>query len=139
MRSPVLLATAIVLSAGAAAFHGSSQHNNAVLPQKAPAAWPAQPSSRGAEAIRLNNLGTAYMNQQQFERGLKYFQQGAAADPELLAAQVNTGIALVNLQRTDEAKQLLDAVLKKAPNNTAAWYNLGLLYKNQGDAQPALE
>ncbi|MCU1244090.1 MAG: tetratricopeptide repeat protein, partial [Candidatus Acidoferrum typicum] len=31
-----------------------------------------------ADAARLNNLGCAYMNQQLFEKALKYFEEAAA-------------------------------------------------------------
>ena len=48
----------------------------AATTQKA-ATSPANPT----EAARLNNLGVAYMNQQLFEKGLKSFQEAAAARP----------------------------------------------------------
>ncbi len=84
-------------------------------------------------AARLNNLGVAYMNQQSFERGLKNFEAAAAADPKLGVARLNQAIALLNLQRVDEAKSLLEEAVKKDPKNATAWYNLGLLYKNSGE------
>ena len=62
-----------------------------------------QPAAKPAEAARLNNLGAAYMNQQLFEKGLKCFQQAAELDPKLTIARLNQGIALLNLQKIDEA------------------------------------
>jgi len=91
------------------------------------------------EAARLNNLGTAYMNQQLFEKGLKAFQQAAALDPKLAIARLNEGIAFLNLQKVDEAKAALENALKQDPKNPNAWYNLGLLAKNTGDAQAAID
>ena len=55
------------------------------------------------EAARLNNLGAAYMNQQLFEKGLKYFEQAADADPRLTIARLNEGIAFLNLQKVEES------------------------------------
>src|SRR6202158_1924593 len=76
------------------------------------------------EAARLNNLGAAYMNQQLFEKGLKSFQQAAEADPKLVIARLNQGIAFLNLQKVDDAKAALEAALKQDPKNPNAWYNL---------------
>ena len=56
------------------------------------------------EAARLNNLGCAYMNQQLFEKGLKEFQQAAAADPKFSIARLNEGVAYLNLQKIDDAR-----------------------------------
>jgi len=57
------------------------------------------PAGNAAEAARLNNLGAAYMNQQLFEKALKNFEAAAKLDPGLKIAEVNRGIALLNLQR----------------------------------------
>jgi tetratricopeptide (TPR) repeat protein len=106
----------------------------AATTQKA-ATSPANP----AEAARLNNLGVAYMNQQLFEKGLKYFKDAAAADPELQVAALNQGIALLNLTRTDPAKALLENAAKKNPNDPHAWFSLGLLYKNSDNPQGSVD
>ena len=87
------------------------------------------------EAARLNNLGVAYMNQQLFEKGLKAFQQATQADPKLTIARLNVGVAYLNLQKIDEAKAALEDALKQDPKNPNAWYGLGMLAKNTGDAQ----
>ncbi|HYL96393.1 MAG TPA: FG-GAP-like repeat-containing protein, partial [Terriglobales bacterium] len=82
----------------------------------------------------MNNLGVGYMNQQAFKKALGYFQQARAADPSLSAAKVNEGIALLNLQQTEPARQTLLEVVKADARDARAWYNLGLLYR--GDNQP---
>jgi tetratricopeptide (TPR) repeat protein len=91
------------------------------------------------EAARLNNLGSAYMNQQLFEKGLNLFKQAADADPKLAIARLNVGIAYLNLQKVDEAKAALEEALKIDSKSPNAWYNLGLMYKNTGDAQAAID
>src|ERR1700729_4471595 len=89
------------------------------------------------EAARQNNLGCAYMNQQLFEKGLKAVQQAVELDPKLAVARLNRAIAFLNLQKVDESKPALEAALKQDPKNPNAWYNLGLLAKNTGDAAAA--
>src|SRR5579863_1000441 len=97
----------------------------------------SQPSS--VEAARLNNIGVAYMNQQLFEKGLKQFQQAAAADPKFSIARLNEGVAYLNLQKVDDAKAALEDALKQDAKSPNAWYSLGLLAKNTGDAQASIE
>src|SRR5690348_2998311 len=91
------------------------------------------------EAARLNNLGVAYMNQQLFEKALKEFQDASQADPKLTIARLNQGVAELNLQKIDEAKAALEDALKVDPKIPNAWYSLGLLAKNTGDATAAIE
>ncbi len=92
-----------------------------------------------AEAAHLNNVGAAYMNQQLFEKGLKYFQDAAALDPNLQVAGLNQGIALLNMTRIEPAKALIEAAVKKNPGDAHAWFNLGLLYKNSDNPQGAVD
>ncbi len=91
-----------------------------------------------AEAIRLNNVGVAAMNQQKFEAALERFAAAATADGSLVQARLNQAIALSALQRYDEAQQILDALVKADASNAAVWYNLGLLQKTLGDSDAAL-
>ena len=92
-----------------------------------------------AEAARLNNLGCAYMNQQFFEKALKYFEDAAAADPNLTVAKVNEGIALMGLARVDQAKKILDDAAKADTNDPHVWYSLALLDKNSANPEGAVE
>src|SRR5262249_24686770 len=51
-------------------------------------------SADSSQGAHFNDLGTAYMNQQLFEKGLKAFEDAAKADPGLKIARVNQGVAL---------------------------------------------
>src|ERR1700694_1505999 len=82
----------------------------AAAPQDAPK---ASPSDKATEAARLNNPGAAYMNQQLFEKALKAFEHAAALDPKFQIAQMNQGIALLNLGRVDAARQFLEQAVKQ--------------------------
>jgi Tfp pilus assembly protein PilF len=113
----------------------------------------SQPHSRGAhaarksvsaaggsaDAIHLNNLGTAYMNQQQFKRALELFQRAAALDAKLEAPKLNQAIALLNLQQYGPSLSTLEKIVKTGSDKARAWYNIGLVYKNQGDPGKAVD
>jgi tetratricopeptide (TPR) repeat protein len=99
----------------------------------------AAPEKNPAEAARLNNLGCAYMNQQLFEKGLKYFEDAAVADPNLHVAKLNQGIALLSLARVDPAKKILEEAAKDDPKDPHVWYALGMLEKNSSDPQAAVD
>src|SRR6266436_3055615 len=99
----------------------------------------AVPEKNPTEAARLNNLGCAYMNQQLFEKGLKYFEDAAALDPNLKVARLNQGIALLSLARVDAAKKALEEAAKAEPKDPHVWYALGMLEKNSSDPQAAVE
>jgi tetratricopeptide (TPR) repeat protein len=99
----------------------------------------AQQSDKSMEAARLNNLGSAYMNQQLFEKALKAFEQAAELDPKLSIAAMNQGIAVLNLGRIDAARRFLEQAVRRNPDNPYAWYNLGMLEKNSANAQAAVD
>jgi tetratricopeptide (TPR) repeat protein len=96
-------------------------------------------ADNSAEAARLNNLGVAYMNQQLFEKGWKEFEHAAALDPKFQIAQMNQGIALLNMGRVDAARQLLEQAVKQSSGDPHAWYNLGMMEKNSANAQAAID
>jgi tetratricopeptide (TPR) repeat protein len=108
----------------------------AAAPQDTPK---ASQTDKSTEAVRPNNLGAAYMNQQLFEKALKAFEQAAAIDPKFQIAQMNQGIALLNLGRIDAARKFLEQAVKQNPNDPHAWYNLGMLEKNSANTQAAVD
>ncbi len=102
-------------------------------------AWPSDRPPDPANAVKLNNLGVAYMNQQRMDKAVEEFDLALKADPTLTAAELNKGIALLNLQKLPEAEQALDMAAAKQPNNARVWYNLGLLRRSQGKPGEAIE
>jgi tetratricopeptide (TPR) repeat protein len=120
------------LSTGLAGLSLAALSFFAAAPQ-ASSPKPANP----AEAVRLNNLGAAYMNQQLFDKGLKAFEEASVLDPKLQIARMNQGIALLNLGKVDAAKTILEDAVKRDPKNPHALYNLGLLEKNSSDSEAA--
>jgi len=89
-------------------------------------------------AIRPNNLGVAYLNQQRSEDALAQFKLAIAADPSLAVPHLNAGIALLVLQRLPDSKIELDRSAKIDPGNPRVWYNLGLLERAQSNCEGSI-
>jgi Flp pilus assembly protein TadD len=109
-------------------------HSRATQTHPAPA-QKAAPRYNTAEAYRLNTLGVAYMNQQRPADAQKLFEQSLAADPNFEVARLNLGISLLAQQKLEAARTALAAAAEKLPQDPYAWYNLGLVYKDLGDAE----
>jgi tetratricopeptide (TPR) repeat protein len=122
-----LIAAALVLGLAAATLALHPQEKRTQTDQ-----------GKAAEAIRLNNLGVAYMNQRRSEAALKNFEQAYALDPNLLAAYLNEGIALLDLQRLEPAGQILVKAAEQRPKDARAWFNLGLLHRKLDETEQAL-
>jgi tetratricopeptide (TPR) repeat protein len=95
--------------------------------------------SKQAEAAKLNNLGTALMNQQLLEQAAAKFAAAYQLDPALVRAEVNRGIALVYLQKMPEAKQALEQAAAQDPKDPHIWYALGISYRIEAQYPQALE
>jgi len=95
----------------------------------------ASPSS---EALRLNTLGVAYMNQQKGTEAQKYFERALAADANFSAARLNLGVSLLAQQKLDQARAALEQATTKLPGDPFAWYNLGLVYKDLSEQEKAI-
>jgi tetratricopeptide (TPR) repeat protein len=95
--------------------------------------------AKKAEAAKLNNLGTALMNQQLLDKAQAKFGEAYALDPSLVQAQVNRGIALIYLQKMPEAKQALEQAATQDPNDPHIWYAMGILHRIDAEYPQALE
>jgi tetratricopeptide (TPR) repeat protein len=129
-----------------AKFHGWPFLSGALALGLAAATLAFQPQSQKAaadrekalEAVRLNNLGVAYMNLRRSEAALEAFEKACALDDTLAAARLNRGIALLALQQHEPAEVALLEATKRQPNNPRAWFNLGLLYRILDETDRAL-
>ena len=68
-----------------------------------------------ADAVRLNNRGVALMGQQFTEKAEQSFAESFKKDPKLAQAAINDGIALLTLQKIDDAKKALQAAICDRP------------------------
>lgn len=90
-------------------------------------------------AVRLNTLGVANMTRQSVEAALDLFVAALDQDPTFTTARLNQAIALFNLQRLEEAGEILSELTAAFPDNTRAWYNLGWVYRTLGRPADAAE
>src|SRR5580658_7571643 len=95
--------------------------------------------SKQAEAAKINNFGTALMNQQLLDKAQAKFADAYQLDPSLVHAEVNRGIALIYLQKMPEAKQALEQAATQDPKDPHIWYALGILYRIEADYPRSLE
>ena len=95
--------------------------------------------SKQAEAAKINNFGTALMNQQLLDKAQAKFADAYQLDPSLVHAEVNRGIALIYLQRMPEAKQALEQAAAQDPKDPHIWYALGILYRIEAEYPQSLE
>ena len=79
------------------------------------------------------------MAQQFTEKAADSFAEAFKKDPKMAQAAVNEGIAMMTLQKLDEAKTALQASLKLDPNSAQAWYNLGLAQHAGNELEAALD
>ena len=91
------------------------------------------------QAARLNNVGTALMNQQLLELAETKFEAAYKLDPKLTIAKLNQGIAFLYLQKLPEATQALELAATQAPNNPRIWYALALVYRSESDSQKGIQ
>ena len=90
------------------------------------------------EALRLNTLGVAYMNQGKSADAQKSFEQALALDSNFAQARLNLGISLLAQQKLEPAHAALEEASSKLPDDPYAWYNLGLAYKDSGQSEKAI-
>ena len=121
-----------VLLAGLAVFSLVLGTHAAPSPQEQHA--PGSAHQTPADALRLNTLGVAYMNQGKSAEAQKEFEQALAADANFAQARMNLGISLLAQQKLEQARAALEDASSKLPDDPYAWYNLGLVYKDS--AQP---
>src|SRR5215471_1611956 len=101
----------------------------------------AAPQSRigTVDAIRLNNLGVAYMNQARIAEALQTFRRAQMQDPSLFAARLNEGIALLNSQQVTEARDVLLDAKRRQPQSSRAWSNLVIAYRTLAQNAAAVD
>src|SRR5580692_7773984 len=136
MQAPLRRAAAVIVCLSGLSVAATLLHSRAA--QTPPSPTPkATPHYNSGEAYRLNTLGVAYMNQQRPADAQKFFERSLGLDPTFEVARVNLGISLLAQQKLEAARADLAAAAEKLPQDPYAWYNLGLVYKDLGDAEKA--
>ncbi|KAK6161274.1 hypothetical protein DH2020_004655 [Rehmannia glutinosa] len=87
-------------------------------------------------ASRLHSAGLLYEAKGQQKEALKSFQKALDIEPNHVPSLISTAIVVRKLgdQSLPVAKSFLTDALRLERTNPTAWYNLGLLYRNDNSA-----
>ncbi|MCC6857394.1 MAG: tetratricopeptide repeat protein [Bryobacterales bacterium] len=87
-----------------------------------------------------NNLGSRYLQQNQFEAALTHFEKACDLDPGASIPQANASAALLLLKRNEDAERAARRALELDPSNTRARYALAVsLVEQQKEPAEAME
>ena len=91
---------------------------------------PALPTDN-AEWMRWNNLGIAYIDQQQYDDALHSFEQVVRLRPDYKDGYINLGVTLIEWEKYAEAREPLEKALALKPEDARALYYLALVERRQ--------
>lgn len=90
-------------------------------------AAPAQETGDDPDPLQLFNQGQEAHEKGDFEKALKLYQQAIEVFPEFPEAEYQKGMALLSLNRTDEAEKSLRRAMELRENWTLPMTSLGVL------------
>lgn len=140
-RSLKIVCALLACSAGIAAAAEHRTHS----PKHQAARRAHKPTPRAAtrnlftSAIRANNVGMALMNRGEFTQALGRFQTACVMNPASDTGCLNMGVALLYMGRLNDARNILAKSIQHNPQNQRAWFNLGLLDRQEGNDRAAIE
>ena len=91
---------------------------------------PALPTDN-AEWMRWNNLGIAYIDQQQYDDALHCFEQVVRLRPDYKDGYINLGVTFIEWEKYAEAREPLEKALALKPDDARALYYLALVERRQ--------
>src|SRR5687767_7130841 len=101
------------------------------------AAAPQAPAEE--ELGRYRNLGKAfYENPTTQNEAVEAFRKALQLAPNSVREQLNYGLALLRAGKTAEGVAQLQSVQKRDPKLPHTWFNLGIVYKKQGEHERAV-
>ena len=91
---------------------------------------PALPTDN-ADWMRWNNLGIAYLDQQQYDDALHAFEQVVRLRPDYKDGYINLGVTFIEWEKYAEAREPLEKALALKPDDARALYYLALVERRQ--------
>ena len=85
----------------------------------------------------LNNLGSIYSQQKQFDKAILLFDESIKKFPNSLEAYPNLANVLVTKGRNDIAKKILKRVIELNPNYLRPYSNLASIFVGEGNLEKA--
>ncbi len=83
--------------------------------------------------MRWNNLGIAYLDQQQYSDAVRAFSEVVKLRPDYPDAYTNIALTEIQWEKYDSARATIQRALALSPNNARALYYLALLQRRAGD------
>lgn len=90
------------------------------------------------EAVKRNNVGADFLQQNRLEEAIAEFQRAVEVDPSYIAAHFNLAYAYERAQRVEEAIAQYTRALQLEPDNVFGLNNLGVLHTNKGQYDEAI-
>ena len=84
-----------------------------------------------ADWMRWNNLGIAYLDQQQYDDAKHAFEQVISLRPDYKDGYINVGLNDIEWEKYDEARAPLEKALALHPGDARALYYLALVERRQ--------
>ena len=82
--------------------------------------------------MRWNNLGIAYLDQQQYADAMHAFEQVIKLRPGYADGYTNIGLTYIEWEKYSEARPSLEKAMELTPNNGRALYYLALVERREG-------
>ena len=92
---------------------------------------------RPADALPLNNLGVALMQQGRSTEAVELLEESLGNDADFVYAHFNLGLLAKNDGAFDKARGHFEAVAAQDPGDLLTQYNLGIVLGRTGDAAAA--
>ncbi len=90
-------------------------------------------------SIAFAALAEEYRRAGRYKEAIETCRTGLQRHPSYLSARVTLGRSLVQITQFDEAREVLEHVLRAAPENLAAIRALAEIHERQGETPEALE
>ncbi len=81
----------------------------------------------------LIDLGNAYFDRQSYEKAIEYYDRALKLKPNDVDVIVDKGVAYFELEQYDKALEQFRQATGEKPDHAKAWYNMGVVFKRQGD------
>jgi tetratricopeptide (TPR) repeat protein len=136
-----LLTRCVALAPG----HPFALHNLGKLQQQRGDHWAAiqlfrkSAAGNATFAPTFNDLGASLHQVGEREAALAAVDRAIAIDPDYTTAHRNRGFILMEMQRSEDARQAFHTVLASAHQSADAWHNFGTAHYNLGEFEPAIE
>jgi tetratricopeptide (TPR) repeat protein len=90
------------------------------------------------EWMRWNNLGIAFLDQQQYDDSINAFQQVVRLRPDYVDGQTNLGLTYIEWEKYSDARPHLEKALQLSPGNARALYYMALVERREGHSDQEL-